>query len=326
MSAKAIGGYFGWEFPEKKYPLPHEEGFFVNNARSALQLILQSIGKVCMVYIPFYTCDSVTAALDSVGIAYRQYHIDSRLRIAEDIHLQDDEYLIYTNYFGIMDAYCGTLAGTYGSKLIVDNAQALYAQHINGTHSIYSCRKFIGVPDGGIAISEATLSAGWLPEARSYDRCGALLARAEEDIPTGYKLFKANDQRFREDGIARMSMISEKILQSINHENIIRSRRRNFEYLHSALKGCNRLSLPETDTFSCPLVYPFYTDNPEMRRILIENEIFVAQYWPNVLDWCERKDAEYGLTKSIMALPVDQRYDTADMQTIINVINSIDNI
>ncbi len=319
---RPIGGYFEWEFPLKQYPFPHEDGFLVNNARSALQLILQSIGNVSKVYLPYYTCDSVTLALEAIDIPYKQYHIDSQLQLDEDIFLHGNEYLVYTNYFGIMDSYCARLAEQYGEKLIVDNAQALYAPHIKGTHSIYSCRKYIGVPNGGIAVSDAINTLDGIPFSRMFDRCGALLSRAEDDVTTGYKLFKDNDHRFRDDGILQMSLISKSILHSIDHDAIIAKRRTNFEYLHSVLRKYNKLSIPDMDNFVCSLAYPFYTNNLELRKTLIENGIFVAQYWPNVLGWCDENYSEFNLTTHILPLPIDQRYGIKDMERIISIINS----
>lgn len=319
---KPIGGYFEWEFPERTYPFPHEDGHLVNNARSALQLILQSLGNVNKVYLPYYTCDSVTVALEAIGIPYEQYHIDKNLHLSESVYPKEGEYIIYTNYFGIMDAYCRKLAATYGNSLIIDNAQALYALHIEGTHSAYSCRKYVGVPDGGIAISNHIKTIENLSVSQAKDRCGALLARAEGDIAGGHALFKENDRRFREDGIARMSQITEKILHSIDHSKIVEHRRENFAYLHTALAEYNRLPIPESGTFACPLVYPFYADTPELRKRLIENKIFVAQYWPNVLDWCGEDSTEYNLTTHVMALPIDQRYGVEEMKRIIEVIKN----
>ncbi len=318
---RPIGGYFEWEFPRTIYPIPHEDGFLVNNARSALQLILQSIGTVKKVYLPYFTCDSVAFALQAIGCNYQQYHIDNNLHIAESINLDTDEYIIYTNYFGIMDKYCNELVAVYGEKLIVDNAQALYASHLLGTHSVYSYRKYIGVPDGGAAISNTIKSVIDLPITSFYDRCGALLARVEDNIPTGYQLFKENDRRFRRDDMAQMSVITKKILRSINHNEIIIRRRENFAYLHNQLKDKNQLLIPDLDSFACPMVYPFYATDETLRQILIENKIFVAQYWPNVLENCAKDTIEYNQAIHIIALPIDQRYGIEQMDRIINVID-----
>ncbi len=318
---RPIGGYFEWEFPDEVYLIPHEnEGFLVNNARSALQLILQNLEFVKRVYLPYYICDSMTLALSVTGVQYQQYHINDNLEIADKIELNEGEYIIYTNYFGIKDGYCRLLASKYGINLIVDNAQALYTAHIKGTHSIYSCRKFIGVPDGGIAISDNIKSTDHLPIAKMYNRCGALLARAEDDVITGYELFKKNDRNFREDGMAQMSLISRNILKSVDHNKIIERRRENFGYLHKFLGGCNLLPISDIDSFACPLVYPFYMEDVELRNKLISNKIFVAQYWPNVLEWCDKDTKECRLTENIIPLPIDQRYAIEDMNKIVKFI------
>jgi hypothetical protein len=70
----------------------------------------------------------------------------------------------------------------------------------------------------------------------------------------------------------------------------------------------------------CPMVYPYYTDNENLRKRLIDNRIFVAQYWPNVLSWCSPSDTEYNLTKRILPLPIDQRYGEEDMECIVKFI------
>ncbi len=321
-SLKPIGGYFEWEFPSQRCSFPHDDGFLLNNARSALQLILQSQDNVKKVYLPYYTCDSVTLALEAIGVHYEQYHINSQLRLSDEIILQDNEYLIYTNYFGIMDSYCKELAEIYCDRLIVDNAQALYASHIEETHSIYSYRKFIGVPDGGAAISSSVQSINNIPIAKVYDRCGALLSRAEDEIASGHKLFKENDYKFREDGIFQMSILSRKILQSIDHSTIVERRRANFEFLHTALRDYNRLHIPCMDSFTSPLVYPFYVQEETLRKRLIDNKIFVAQYWPNVFDTCNEDMIEYKLVTHIMALPIDQRYDNEDMTRVVRIIKN----
>lgn len=68
------------------------------------------------------------------------------------------------------------------------------------------------------------------------------------------------------------------------------------------------------------MVYPYLTDDAGMRNKLIENKVFVAKYWPNVLEWCGENDIEYKLTKYMLPLPCDQRYGEEDMERIIQII------
>ena len=69
------------------------------------------------------------------------------------------------------------------------------------------------------------------------------------------------------------------------------------------------------------MVYPYLSQSEGLRDKLIENKVFVARYWPNVLEWAERNDLEYRLTLQTQYLPVDQRYGMRDMERIIRCIN-----
>ena len=53
---------------------------------------------------------------------------------------------------------------------------------------------------------------------------------------------------------------------------------------------------------------------------LIDKKIFVARYWPNVLNWCKKDDIEYQLTENMVCLPIDQRYGENEMNHILNNI------
>jgi hypothetical protein len=68
------------------------------------------------------------------------------------------------------------------------------------------------------------------------------------------------------------------------------------------------------------MVYPYLTDDAALKQRLIQDEIFVATYWPNVMEWCSNDDIEYKLATRIIPLPIDHRYGMKDMRRIINTI------
>ena len=70
------------------------------------------------------------------------------------------------------------------------------------------------------------------------------------------------------------------------------------------------------------MVYPFLAPIKGLREKLIENKIFVARYWPNVLDWTTKDDIEYLLAYQMQPLPVDQRYGEEDVEKLISLINA----
>lgn len=91
--------------------------------------------------------------------------------------------------------------------------------------------------------------------------------------------------------------------------------------MHKYLGEDNLLNISLCEN-SVPMVYPFYTSNTELRKYLIEQKVYVAKYWSNILQWCKYSDIEYSLCNGILPLPVDQRYGKDEMQRIVKLIKN----
>ncbi len=317
---KEIGGYFEMELgPCNLSHVP--KGILVNSGRHALEYILKSLGRdITTVWIPYYTCEVVAEPIIRCGIERKYYHINNYLEIADNVSLGEGEYIIVNNYFGIKDLYISKAADKYPNHLIVDNAQAFYCSPLPNTYAIYSPRKFFGLPDGGIA-SGVTGYEEELPEGHSYNRCSHLLKRIDIGASSGYQDFKGNSRELKDESLTNMSNLTRTMLGAIDFDRAKIKRRINYEILHSALSTSNRLSLPENDSFNCPMVYPFMTDDTALRQRLIDNRVYIATYWPNVLSQCPKNTIEYHLAMNILPLPIDQRYGEDEMKTIIKIIN-----
>ena len=109
------------------------------------------------------------------------------------------------------------------------------------------------------------------------------------------------------------------MVQSIDYESAARRRRANFQMLHEALGKENNLGLPLNGD-AVPMVYPYLGSVEGLREKLIENKIFVARYWPNVLDWTTNDDIEYLLAYQMQPLPIDQRCCEKEIKRIIEII------
>lgn len=300
----------------------HDDGALLNTGRNALEYVLQALGNVNHVFVPYYTCDVVLEPLNKLGISYTFYPINQNLELKEWPTLQSGEYLIYNNYFGIKDEYVGKLAHRYGSQLIVDNAQAWFAEPIEGVSTIYSPRKYVGIPDGGVAYCPKRIDERSFEQDSSYERCSHLLKRIDLGPSEGYADFRANSKQLVGQPIKRMSKLTRRMLCSIGFEAIKDKRRKNFWYLHEHLKETNLFVMPSMDSFACPMVYPYLRDDASLKQRLIENKVFVATYWPNVSEWCGCDALEYGLARNMVFLPVDQRYGIDEMKQIINLTGS----
>lgn len=319
-SLREIGGYFELEL-NSSFEIPNGAGYLVNSGRNALELILSALGDIKQVWIPYFTCDVILEPLKKLDIPYSFYHLNEQLELQSEIPLAEGEYLLYTNYYGIKDSYLKTLDTRYGTKLIADNAQALYAKPLSLGSSLYSPRKFVGVADGGIAICQQIIDMSAYETDVSYNRFSHLLKRIDLGAGAAYSNFKENSQLLRNQDIKNMSKLTKCILQTIDYNKVKELRKSNFSRLHQALQSTNELSIDSIDSFECPLLYPYLSSNPELKQHLIDNKVFVPTYWPNVFDWCDAEDYEYRLTKNIIAIPIDQRYGNGDMAQIINIIN-----
>lgn len=311
-----IGGYFSLELGYFNN-CPNFDGVLLNSGRNSLEYILKSLPSITRLWIPYFTCDTVLEPLGKLGIPYSFYNLNESLELSVPFVLGKNEYLLYTNYFGIKDGYTNALIKEYGDCLIVDNSQALYFSH--SRYSFYSPRKFVGIPDGGVAYTPYYYDVnGNLDKDSSFERCAHLLKRHDHGAFAGYNDFRENSMAMRNQPIKRMSFLTQSLIKSIDFERIRIRRLANFYFLHSYLKNSNRLKIE--DNFCCPLVYPYYTDNISLRGNLIKNEIYIATYWPNVLEWCKKGTLEYLLAKNILPLPIDQRYNNKDMKYILNFI------
>lgn len=312
-----IGGYFSLELNCLNNFL-YNDGIYLNSGRNSFEYILRSIPSIEKIWIPYYTCEVVLEPLVKLNIPYSFYHINDSLELDEIISLSDNHYLLYTNYFGIKDRYISILEEIYKRCLIVDQSQGLYS--LPTVFSFYSPRKFVGLPDGGIAYSSYDLEESMYDLDHSYMRCSHLLKRYDLLASEGYSDFKENSFQLHEQPIRRMSSLTKALFDSIDHQSIIRKRLANFNFLHSFLQMSNELKI-EVGNVVCPLVYPYYISDGSLRNVLIKNKIYIAQYWPNVLDWCNSSDLEYQFAKGILPLPIDQRYGIEDMEIIINTID-----
>ena len=311
------------ELPAGK-TFPHAGGYGVNSGRNALELILLHIPDIKKLWVPYYTCEVVLEPLKKYGIPYEFYSIDNHLEIADDLELHSGEYLLLTNYFGIKDRYITKMAGKYGSRLVVDNAQAYFSHSIPGIKTFYSPRKFVGVSDGGIAFTNREIDMKSYPVDLSWDRCSHLLKRLDINAGAGYADFKANSRVLVGEPIKQMSNLTRTLLSSMDFERIIRTRQDNFSFLHERLGATNKLPIGENSKdFICPMVYPYYTADDNLRKRLIANKVFVATYWPNVLDWCRTGELEADLCKHVIPIPIDQRYGREEMEKIIGLIKEI---
>ena len=312
---KSIGGYFELELPQgTEY---HSQAIALNTGRNALEYILRARGYK-RVYLPYYSCEVLLEPFKKLGVEYTFYHINANLEADLQASLNSDEAILYINYFGLKQDHVNALAQRYGKQLIVDNTQAFYARPIDGIDTFYSCRKFFGVPDGAYLYCDKVLDAE-LEQDYSWERMTHLLKRIDVSAEAAYADFREQSEKLKNNPIRKMSNLTHRIMASIDYDGVAGRRRQNYQLLDEAIGNKNGIALP-LSADAVPMVYPFLTTDQQLRQRLIDNKVYIATYWPNVLDWCNTDSTEYTLTTQLLPLPIDQRYGEGDLKRIYELI------
>lgn len=312
---KEIGGYFELEL--KRGSEFHRNAIRLNSGHAAFEYILKA-RKLKRIWLPFLTCHVMAETAERNGIKTSFYHIDNFLTPDFDFSaLKSTEGFVYTNYFGLCDNQVRKLM-TSCPRLIVDNAQAFYSIPLKGVDTFYSPRKFFGLPDGGYLFTDARLNCR-LEKDSSMNRFEHLLGRIETGPANYLGKFRANDSNLGNQPIRQMSLITRRLLESIDYGSIAEIRKQNFNYLHSCLSVTNKLSLDLSSKY-VPMVYPYLTGREDLKERLLKNKIYAATYWPEVLSCSGSSDQEKELAGKMLALPVDQRYSLKDMKRIVHTL------
>ena len=307
-SLDAIGGYFALE-PGRGAAVEHLAGAAAfQSARAAFLALLES-GRPACVHLPWFLCDSMREPLRQAGVSSRSYAIDGEFRPAPSLALERDEWLLVVNYFGLCDGVVADLRARHPpEQIVVDNAQAFFAAPTRCRASLYSPRKFFGVPDGGFLHAPGIEPRDYRRDTASSTRMAHLFKRLELGAEAGYADYVAAEASLSGQPPLRMSRLSEQLLAGADHAEVARLRRRNFALLDEHLAAHNELRWT-LGAAQVPLCYPFLTARPGLRAELRDARIYVAQYWRELGDPDRAVPArERRLAADLLPLPVDQRY------------------
>lgn len=313
---KPIGGYFELE-SNNLGSIYHDKAIAVNSARNALEYILL-LNDYKKIFIPYYTCDVILQPLKRLNINFEFYHLDNNFFPILDSYLEN-EVILYVNYFGLMNTIIDSLKEKF-NNLIVDNAQAFFTRPLKGVSTFYSPRKFFGIPDGGFLYTTENMKIEDIQQDVSFNRCSHLLKRIDLSPEEGYKDFLQNDAKLDSLPICKMSRLTTSLLSQIDYYVVEKVRKENFNYLHKKLKKFNELNI-ELSSDAVPMVYPLLISNgKDLKKKLINYRIFVATYWPDVLERVSKDSFEAYLVNNLIPIPIDQRYGKTEMDFILEKI------
>lgn len=308
---REIGGYIEFEtYSGSNY---HENAVALNCGRNCLAYLIAS-KHIKKLRLPYFLCDSVKGVCAQYDVECAFYSIDKRFRPVIDFELQADEWLYLVNYYGQLDNEEAAAYQAQYQRVIFDNAQSYFQMPVEGMDTLYTCRKYFGVSDGGFLYTDARLESE-LPLDESFERIHYVLGRFERTAGEFYLESADNNHLFGTEPMKKMSKLTQNLLRSYDYEAIIRRRTENFVYLHDRLGNLNVLELTVPQG---AFMYPLYLeDGATIRKQLQEQKIFIPTLWPDVLNCCNEDTLEYDYSKNILPLPVDQRYGMDDMKYMV---------
>lgn len=335
-----IGGKFGMEVLPEDHTTNEICQLFERahlsfiNARSALAYAAQIL-NIKNIWFPSYLCPSMLAGFSDMEVKIKIYEVNNylcveHLKWVNDV--QEKDLVVFIDYFGFpFDTKVMKAVKSVGGYVLEDACQALLTPLDTrfADFTLFSFRKFIGVPDGAVLVANIDYEfepkkllpppTKWFGEAiealirrRVFDECGegnnswyALTQKVEKEMPVGPY---------------RMSDVSMSIVNSVNSVAISLQRRENYLTL---LNELNRLALFSSFPDSVvPLGFPICLKNrDQLQKHLFSKNIFAPIHWVLSDRFPKTSQSSLNLSAEILTIPCDQRYAPKDMLRIIAAIN-----
>lgn len=316
-----IGSFIELQFPKGMEYYKGEKNIArLNTGRAAIWHAFKTL-KCDTLWIPKYQCESVRDFLKKKGVRFKYYRIDSEFNPI-DLMPQKNEAVLLVNYFGIMSKNrMEKLAEGYES-VIIDNSQAFFAPPIDRCMNVYSCRKFVGVPDGAYVIGENADSKTDYPQGYSSDTSAFMLQRIEYGCEgKAYLSRQENEDRIETEDCLKMSRLTRTILDGTDYEIIKTKRRENFSYAKRLFDGINLLDVSKYyDESAVPMVYPILLEDGLLLDKLLKAKHFQGHWWHYLLDETEKDSFEHYLSEYMIPLTIDQRYGKKELEYLLEII------
>lgn len=335
---KIIGGMFGLLDPLQYHteppPFSCTRSLYLANARSGMMLLIERLAPE-HTWVPSYFCNHMLQLLKSSQTGLRLYPISYDLTIASLDWIEfvmPGDLVLLTDYFGFhCDADIKKRIRERGAYVLEDASQALLSSRVgqDADFVLFSPRKFLGVPDGGILLittdvpwSEPVLQqppAAWWLKALAASLLRRDFDQQRTDDRYWFELFRETDHDSPVGAYAMSELSRLLLMHCVNYSEVAQRRISNYRCLADALGSC--ALFPHLPDGVVPLGFPIrLAQRDRIRAALFRHELYPPVHWPlqNLLP--AEFEESLRLSADILTLPCDQRYDTADMARIITLV------
>lgn len=337
---RPIGGFLGLELPSGDGGLRRLWGLGSRaetwvNARSALAALLTVTRNP--VWMPAYLCSRFVATVPEDRL--RLYPLGPDLSPDTSwlaARASQGDLVLAVNYFGRPPgaAFLDFVAARPDLWFIEDCAQAIdTGAPAFGDWRLYSPRKLLGVPDGGVLVPcSARARCIELPESQAQPddpmpavgRAQPLLARFEDvdeaHNEVWYALNRAKESAL---GVSTrpMSRLAWELLGLLDVAAISQARKLNYAALARQLPDMAlfRTTSPTFVPLGFPIRVPAAQRSGLLQRLYRER-IFPAVHWHPLHSGSSAFEWEPEWSRTLITLPCDQRYSPADMVRLASLV------
>lgn len=278
-------------------------------------------------WLPSFLSPSITSAVDSVETKIRFYPISEELSLSNSNFLdqvQPKDVFLFIDYFGFpFDLKIIPKLKERGAYLIHDCSQALFFDWRKSQVDfiLYSPRKFLGIPDGGILVNKPDLDfkppiPSTPPQNVFLNLLLAVIERREFDIFGGtrewFACFRKAETMFTSVPYAMSELSTILLKNAFDYEQIKIQRRKNYKLLANQLQ--QHALLPDLPDNVIPLGFPIVSTKRDQIQVkLFKRNIFPPIHWQLNDIVPTHFIQSHNLSKIILTLPCDQRYNETDM-------------
>lgn len=326
---------------------------WLSTGRSAIKFVIIDIekrnsGLKKVAVLPSFTCETVFEPFLKAGYEVYYYPVNRDLTISSDaildtVHKYDASIVLFHRYFGFntldnqVDVMCKTLR-SMGKYTIEDCTQCLYSSfsRSQSDYIVGSIRKWTGTPDGGFAVSrkdhfnqkptQADMTLELAKVKASYYKYQFLFEHKGDKGEMLAMYREAEDILDNQTDVFAISEMSARVQASLDANNLICKRKENYKILFQSLQGPIK-PLFELDVNAVPLYFPILVeDRISLQKHLVNNAIYAPVVWPKDEQQPTQCEGAENAYLHLLCIPIDQRYNTDDMNRIVSVINKYYNV
>lgn len=320
---------------------------FTRTGREAIGLAIAET-KPGIALLPAYCCWSMALPFEAAGWKVKYYPLNQDLsvkvsQLVEAIKESRPQAILVMDYYGYAptgDAVRAIKDADEGIMVIEDFTQCLFGlpDKYNPGVDFYvaSIRKSLGVPDGGIVLSKRELNESLLSEARTAFVGHHIDAGRKKKCYT-YSADASDKQHFRKLQVAagaeikadyHLYKISPEAMAIIEHtdvETVIFARKYNYEHLYYLVKDNTNFTVLFAPGEN-PAPFMFIVNSPQrdvLQSALAKQGVYCQVIWPLTDEAKKICLVSKWMEETMLAIPIDQRYNYDDIEEMGVRINSI---